>query len=142
MHGARRVARFVVHMALVLSSSACFTLARTEQGSAPSAAGVAEIRRGARLEYVIERLGAPVQTVEQREGLLLVYRAREFVWRRIGIQPGLLFQFVDPVGGVGAALSNLSFVYQWGDVSERRLVVLFDEEQRVETVAFRDQGGG
>ena len=141
-HAGLRGARLLVLTALAAVASGCFTLARTEAGSVPSSEAVAAIREGAALEAVVARLGPPLQMVDQADGLLLVYRERATVWRRIGIQPGLLLQLVDLSGVIGAAAANLSFVYEWGHVSERRLVVLFDEDERVETVAYRGRAGG
>ena len=119
----------------------CTALVRTRTGVAPTRLQVSELKTGASLREVLELCGAPLETLVQPDGLLLVYRERYFNYTRVGFEPGLLVGAVDITGLVAGALSNLQLVLQWGFVSERRLVVLFDSDERVSAYAFRDRRG-
>jgi hypothetical protein len=121
-----------------LFAGGCISLARSEIGSAPEAASVAQLRKGASFQDVIEICGVPMETIQQREGRLVIYRERHYRFRRIGFDPGLVAGFVDITGLLRAAIANLKLVLEWGRVEERRLVVLFDRDDRVSAVAYRD----
>jgi hypothetical protein len=123
---------------LSLFAGGCISLARSEIGSAPEAASVAQLRKGASFQDVIEICGVPMETIQQREGRLVIYRERHYRFRRIGFDPGLVAGFVDITGLLRAAIANLKLVLEWGRVEERRLVVLFDRDDRVSAVAYRD----
>jgi hypothetical protein len=125
---------------LVLASSGCVSLARSEIGSAPPPETVARLEVGASFEEVIDTCGVPLETIEQPDGRLLIYRERHYQFRRFGFEPGLVIGLVDITGIVGAALANLNLVLEWGEVDERRLVVLFDPEKRMSAFAYRDVG--
>lgn len=116
----------------------CVSLARSEIGSAPEATSVAQLRKGVSFQEVVEICGVPLETIQQREGRLLIYRERHYRFRRFGFDPGLVAGFVDITGVLRAALANLKLVLEWGRVEERRLVVLFDRDDRLAAVAYRD----
>ena len=123
---------------LSLFAGGCISLARSEIGSAPEAASVAQLRKGASFQDVIEICGVPMETIQQREGRLVIYRERHYRFRRFGFDPGLVAGFIDITGLLRAAVANLKLVLEWGKVEERRLVVLFDRDDRVSAVAYRD----
>ena len=139
----RRPSLGLVVVGLLLAAnllSGCVSLARTETGSAPEPAIEADLRRGASLAEVLALCGVPLETIVQPDGLLLIYRARYYDFKRMGFEPALLLGLVDFTGFVRAAFQNIKLVLEWGQVKERRLVILFDEEERVLAYAYRDSG--
>ena len=123
--------------ALGVAVGGCVSIAHTETGSAPPPEAVAGVREGEPIEDVVARLGVPLQTVDQANGKLIVYRKRDYVFRRLGFEPGVALRFVDVTGLVSSFIANVKLVLEWSDVDERRLVVLFDEEERVQAIAYR-----
>jgi hypothetical protein len=123
---------------LVLSVSGCISLVRTETGTVPPSSTVAGLQRGASLEEVLAVCGVPVQTLAQPDGLLLIYRERHYDFKRVGFEPAIAVVLIDFTGIVSTMLRNLKLVFEWGKVAERRLVVLFDEDDRLAAFAYRD----
>jgi len=132
-----------VVVALLLAGNVlvgCVSLVRTETGSAPPPVVAAELRRGASLAEVLSKCGVPLETIAQPDGLLLIYRARYYDFKRMGFEPALLLGVVDFTGFARAILQNIKLVFEWGKVEERRLVVLFDENEQMVAHAYRDAG--
>jgi hypothetical protein len=127
-------------MCITLIGTGCISLIETETGSAPGPEAVERLRKGASLDVVLEICGAPVQTVAQPDGLLLVYRERHYDFKRVGFEPGIVASLVDFTGIIRTTLENMKLVFEWGVVVERRLVVLFDKQDRVSAIAYRDVG--
>jgi len=119
----------------------CVSVARSEIGSAPEPSAIAGLSPGSTFDDVIAACGVPLETIVQPDGRLLIYRERHYTFRRLGFEPGLLAAFIDVTGFLRAAVANLELVLEWGQVAERRLVVLFDDEDRVAAIAYRDLAG-
>jgi hypothetical protein len=137
----RRTGSAALLTGLLLSSlfaGGCISLAKSEIGSAPEPATVAQLRKGVTFEEVVEICGVPMETIYQREGILLIYRERHYRFKRFGFDPGLVAGLVDITGLVRTAVANLKLILEWGRVEERRLVVLFDRDDRVAAIAYRD----
>ena len=122
-------------------ASGCISLARIRTGVAPGRSEVLALQKGAGLHEVLSICGVPQETLVQPDGLLLIYRERQFDFRRVGFEPAGALSAVDISGLISTALSNLKLVLQWGDFSERRLVVLFGQDERLLAYAFRDGAG-
>ena len=137
----RRLLATLLLLSGTLLSSGCVSLARTQTGSAPASESIAALQKGASLGDVLALCGVPLQTLVQPDGLLLIYRERHYNFKRIGFEPSTVATFVDFTRFVREALANFKLVLQWGDVKERRLVVLFDEDERLLAYAHRDAEG-
>ena len=83
----------------------CVTVAESEAGYVPSPARIAELRKGASFAEVIETCGVPVETFDQPDGKLLVYRNRLSLYRRIGFEPAVARA---PDGAVDTPAANTS----------------------------------
>lgn len=145
--GRAQMAGFLLGTLLVAPwTGGCVSLARSEIGSAPTPEVVAQLEEGTSFGDVLATCGVPFEIIEQPDGRLLVYRERHYRFRRVGFEPALLVGLVDITGALRAALANLKLVFEWGRVEERRLVVLFDRDERLLAVAYRDvdgaRGGG
>ncbi len=138
MQDRRLIAAAIALLVCSWISGGCVSMARTETGSAPGDETVASLEKGASLDEVLALCGVPVQTLVQPDGLLLIYRERHFDYKRIGFEPSAATAFFDMTGLITEVLSNLKLVLQWGDIKERRLVILFDEDERLLAHAYRD----
>lgn len=140
----RRRDRLLIYLLVVIWIApvvgGCVSIAKSEIGSVPSPQVVAELQKGAALAEVVSTYGVPIETIVQPDGILFIYRERHYRLRRVGFEPGLIAGGVNVTGILGAVLANLKLVFEWGKVEEGRLVVLFDEDERLAAVAYRGVG--
>ena len=129
-------------LALGLACAAgCATIGRTNAGSVPPVSAVADVRQGATVGEVLERLGAPLESWLAPDGLLLVWREQQYDFERLELDPtrALPLSSLDPT--IGALLANVKVIFERGTAGEDRVAVLFDRAGRVQAVAHRDRSG-
>jgi hypothetical protein len=125
----------------LLSTSGCYTMLRGVEEKAPSTESIRGLTVGAPVAEVLEQLGVPNETWAQPDGLLLVYRQRFYDYDRVGIDPSSTLRFIDVSQTTSGLLENLSLTLEWGRLTENRLALLFDPEQRLVTWAWRGRDG-
>jgi hypothetical protein len=122
-------------------ASGCVVLGRNQIGEVPAAAAVSALPEGARIDEVLTKLGAPLESWMAPDGMLLIWRSWRYDYDRLEIDPSrpMAFVTIDPI--IGSAINNLKLILERGTLREDRVAVLFDRDGRVVAVSQRDGEG-
>lgn len=130
-----------VLLSAALFSSGCVSFVRTRQGTAPDAPALQALQSQATLAEVLQACGTPTETWLAPDGLILVYREQQYAFDRLGLSVSQILTFVDVSQVAATVLSNLRLILERGRMSERRLVVQLDGDDRLVAFAYSDFEG-
>ena len=76
----------------------------------------------------LDLLGAPLEYHRHPDGIILVYRHREYDFLRVGLEPDLILTFLAAERVTSSLLENLRLVIESGDEFEERVAVYYDRD--------------
>lgn len=124
--------------ALALLQAGCVTMIQVSAGNPIDPAAVARVQSGTPLPEVVATLGAPLEVQRHADGKLLVYRMTGRNTFRLGLDASQVLRFVDTTQLVSEVVGNFRLTIDRVHADEDRLVILFDLEDRVRAVGYRE----